>query len=246
MSALGAITEELVDANRILADNGIVDAFGHVSVRVSTNRFLLARNVAPGQVTAGDILEFNADSEPAGANESSMYLERYIHGELYRSRPDVGAVVHHHAFSSVAFGLVNGVGLRPVCHMAGFLGSYTPVFEIRTVAGDDSDLLIRNRELGLALAVTLGSASTVLMRGHGATVVGRDLRQAVYRAVYSEWNARLQLMSLSVGQPTYLTDGESQATAAALDRQIDRAWNIWRQAAYSTDPGADDSGRPAS
>jgi ribulose-5-phosphate 4-epimerase/fuculose-1-phosphate aldolase len=246
MSSVGAITEELVDANRILASNGIIDAFGHVSVRISTNRFLLARNIAPGQVTAGDILEFDADSEPAEANESSLYLERYIHGEVYRSRPDVGAVVHHHAFSLVALGLLRGVELRPVCHMAGFLGAHTPVFEIRTVAGDDSDLLIRNRELGLALALKLGSANTVLMRGHGATVVGRHLRQAVYRAVYSELNARLQLTAMSVGQPTYLTEAESQATAAALERQVDRPWNVWREAAYSTSYGPDGIGRPTS
>jgi HCOMODA/2-hydroxy-3-carboxy-muconic semialdehyde decarboxylase len=230
-SAAGAtLVGELVMANRILSEYGVVDAFGHVSARHGrrADRFLLARNMAPALVTAADLLEFDLDGNPLAADAPAVYLERFIHGEIYRARPDVHAVVHSHSPAVVPFGVVPSVPLRPVWHMSGFIGERAPVFDIRTVAGDASDLLIRNGALGAALAGSLGAACVVLMRGHGATVVGATLRQAVFRAVYAEINAKLQLQALGLGPVTYLTPAEAQASAQSVGGQIDRAWDLWR------------------
>ena len=224
------LTEELVLANHILARLGVLDAFGHVSVRLPDRpgQFLLSRSLAPGLVTAASILTFDADSEPAeGSGGYRVYLERFIHGEIYRARPDVEAVVHSHSPSIIPFGVVAAEPLRPVFHMAGFIGERAPVFEIRDIAGNGSDLLIRDRRLGQALAEALGPHAIVLMRGHGSTAVGSSLRQAVYRAAYAETNARLQGEALRLGTPTYLSLDEAQATAAINDAQIDRAWEYW-------------------
>jgi HCOMODA/2-hydroxy-3-carboxy-muconic semialdehyde decarboxylase len=224
---------ELVTANRILSDHGVVDAFGHVSVRhdKAPTRFLLARNMAPALVTADDILEFDLDSNPIGAEGRAVYLERFIHAEIYRARPDVRAVVHSHAASVVPFGVVADAPLRPVWHMSGFLGAQAPVFEIRDIAGNSSDLLIRNGALGAALAQALGDDNVVLMRGHGATIVGPDLRQAVFRAVYTELNARIQSDAMRLGAVDFLTAQEAQAAAAANAGQVDRAWTFWARKA---------------
>lgn len=216
-------------ANRVLSRQGVVDAFGHVSVRhpVNTKNFLLARNMAPAQVVADDVLEFDEDSEPIDAGGSRVYLERFIHGEIYRARPDVLAVVHSHSPAVIPFGVVSSAPLRPVGHMSGFLGVGAPTFEIRCCAGDSSDLLIRSKELGSCLAGVLASNAVVLMRGHGSTVVGNSIYQAVFRAIYTESNARLQTAALQLGTPTYLTSGESAAAAATNDGQIKRAWEMW-------------------
>ena len=232
MAARDSRISDLVDANRILADQGICDAFGHVSVRVADDRFLLARNLAPGQVGQDDILEYRLDCETLLAGGPGGYLERFIHGEIYRRRPDVGAIVHNHAPSLIVFGLVPDAALRPICHMSGFIGRGAPTFEIRDVAGDATDLLIRDPSLGRALAESMGQADMVLMRGHGVTIVGHNVRQAVYRAVYAELNARLQLASVGLGEPTYLTSAEASAAAATTESQIDRPWRIWRDAAH--------------
>lgn len=223
------LMEELVLANRILFDHGVVDAFGHVSARHDKNpdRFLLARNMAPGLVTAADLLEFDLDGNPVAAGGRAVYLERFIHAEIYRARPDVHAVVHSHSPAVVPFGVVAGVSLQPVWHMSGFIGEAAPVFEIRHAAGAGSDLLIRSSALGAALAASLGSASVVLMRGHGATIAGATLRQAVFRAVYTEINAKLQLEAIGLGDVTYLTAGEAKATADSVGSQIQRAWDLW-------------------
>lgn len=229
-----ALIEDLVDANRILFHQGIVDAFGHVSVRHSgrADRFLLARNVAPGLVTAGDILEFDVDTgEAAAPNPPRLYLERFIHSEIYKHRPDVMAVVHNHSPAVLPFCIAKGVRLRPVCHMCGFLGEGPPLFEIRGSAGDGSDLLIRNRALGAALAATLGPHRMVLMRGHGCTVVAESLRVVVYRAVYAEVNARLLLQSLPLGEVAYLTPAEAEATRISTEGQAERPWNLWKRSA---------------
>lgn len=224
---------DLVDANHILFDQGVVDGFGHVSLRHPhrADRFLLSRSMAPALVEAGDILCFDLDAEPVTPDAPPAYLERFIHGEVYRARPDVMAVVHSHSPAVVPFGVVGGVPLRPVCHMCGFLGRGAPVFEIREAAGEASDLLIRDRRLGAALARALGSEAAVLMRGHGSTVVGASLRQAVFRAVYTEVGARLQSEALRLGAVTYLTEGEAAAAAAANDTQLGRAWDLWRRRA---------------
>lgn len=233
------IVNDLVDANRILFHQRIVDAFGHVSARVPAqpDRFLMARNVAPAQVTAGDILEYRVeDGEAVQPDPPRLYLERWIHSEIYKARPDVMAVVHSHSPAVLPFAIARGARLVPVCHMSGFLGgrdaAAPPVFEIRDVAGDASDLLIRSRELGAALARALGPARVVLMRGHGSTVVAESLRVAVYRAVYTEVNARLLLQSLPLGEVAPLTPGEAEAARITNEGQVDRPWALWRTLAW--------------
>src|SRR5881392_1512301 len=210
-----ALIDKLVVANRILYRQGVVDGFGHVSVRhdASPGHFLLARNMAPGLVRAGDIVTFDLDG--------------FIHGEIYRARPDVQAVVHSHSPNVIPFG-VTGQALRPVFHMSGFLGEGSALFEIRDVAGD-TDMLVSNAPLGVALAAVLGSRSAVLMRGHGSTVVGASLEQAVYRAFYAEVNARLQIQAMGLGEVTYLNAQEAAKAAAINDTQLARVWELWRQ-----------------
>lgn len=228
-----SLVRDLVDANHILFQQGVVDGFGHVSVRHEKHgdRFLLARSMAPALVTAADILTFDLDGNPVGSDRRAPYLERFIHGEIYRARADVQAVVHSHSPCVVPFGVVSGVPLRPICHMSGFLHPAAPVFEIRSAAGMASDMLIRDRALGAALARALGAHTVVLMRGHGSTVVGGSLRQAVFRAVYVEVNARLQSEAMRLGPVTFLNGEEAANAAAANDGQINRAWELWRIAA---------------
>jgi ribulose-5-phosphate 4-epimerase/fuculose-1-phosphate aldolase len=233
--AIASATRELVDANHILFDQGVVDGFGHVSMRhpVRPDHFLLARSMAPALVTVKDVLEFDPVGGPTEAGGPAVYLERFIHSEIYRTRPDVVSVVHSHSPGVVPFSVVSGTRLRPICHMCGFLGAATPVFEIRDVAGPGSDLLIRDSRLGAALAESLGQSAAVLMRGHGSTVVGGTLRQAVFRAVYTEVGARLQSEAMRLGPVTYLTEEEGEATARTNDAQIDRTWLLWLKAARS-------------
>ena len=221
---------DLVTANHILYDQHVVDAFGHVSVRHDKrrDRFLLARSMAPALVTGADILEFDLDSNPLDAGGRAVYLERFIHGEIYRVRPDVGAIVHSHSHAVIPFGVVRSHKLRAIFHMSGFVGTETPIFEIRECVGDGSDLLIRNCPLGAALAKSLGPKSVVLMRGHGVTVTGPTLQEAVYRGVYVDVNARLQLEAIGLGAVNYLTEEEGRTAAAANASQISRAWEMWK------------------
>ena len=222
-----ALVEKLVSANRILYDQGIVDGLGHVSVRdpSADGVFLLSCNRAPALVTAPDIVCYDLDGEAVSAAAGRPYLERFIHSEIYRARPDVIAVVHSHSASVIPFG-VTGNRLRPIYHMAGFLGSGSSHFEIRDAAGN-TDMLIRNRELGQALARSLADTNCVLMRGHGSTVVGGSVEQVVYRAIYAEINAKLQAQSLAMGEVNYLTPEEAEMAAAANDGQIGRSWDLW-------------------
>ena len=227
-----ALIEDLVDANRILYHLGVVDGFGHVSVRQpgDPSRFIISRSMAPALVTADDLMAIHVDGRPVSDNAPTPYLERYIHGEIYRARPDVVAVVHSHSAAVIPFSIVKSATLKPVSHMSGFIGEGAPIFEIRDTAGPTSDMLVRTPELGAALARSLGGNNIVLMRGHGSTVIGFNLRQAVYRAVYAEMNARLQSEALRLGTPTYLTLGEAVESAKANDGQQDRAWNLWKRA----------------
>ena len=220
---------DLVVANHILYDQGILDGFGHVSVRDEHDpqRFLLSRNMAPALVTPADVLAFDLMGDPLVADGPRVYLERFIHAAIYQARPDVSAVVHSHAPSILPFGLVDGAELCPVCHMSGFIRRNTPIYEIRDDRGPASDLLIRSIELGASLARALADHALVLMRGHGMTVVGDTLPQAVFRAVYTEANARIQLASNQLGVPEYLTSEEAAAANATNDGQIGRAWDFW-------------------
>lgn len=228
-----ALIQDLADANRILFHQGVLDAFGHVSVRHEqrADRFLLARNMAPGQVGPEDILQFALDGTPIDAGDRRVYLERFIHGAIYRARPDVMAVVHSHSPAVVPFTVSRRARLRPICHMSGFLGGGAPLFEIRETAGDATDLLISDDRLGSALAASLGDANIVLMRGHGSTTVGPSLKVAVYRAVYAEINARTQIQALMLGDPEFLSEGEARTAMVNVEGQVDRAWNLWKAAA---------------
>jgi len=235
-AADAGLLEDLVAANRILFKQRVVDAFGHVSVRhdKAPDRFLLARNMAPGLVTQDDIVEFDLEANPVDARGRRVYLERFIHSEIYRARPQVMAIVHSHAPEVVPFGVVSTVKLRPIWHMSGFLGEGTPVFEIRDHAGDDSDLLIRSRALGKQLCSSMHDSHVVLMRGHGATVVGESLPEAVFRAIYTQKNAELQLQAEQLGEVNFLTAGEARSTTVSVGSQIERAWNLWKSDALAS------------
>ena len=228
------LIDDLVTANHILFGEGVVDAFGHVSVRHDKrpDRFLLARNMAPMQVTAADIVEFDLDGAPVDANGRAVYLERFIHGEIFRARPDVMAVVHSHSMAVLPFGLVPSFPFRAVTHMGSFIGTCAPVFEIRDVVGDDNDLLITNGKLGKALAECLGDSVVVLMRGHGSTAVGASLKEAVFRAVYTEQNARVLSEAARLGGPiTGLSEAETRTATRVIGGQATRAWDMWRMRA---------------
>jgi ribulose-5-phosphate 4-epimerase/fuculose-1-phosphate aldolase len=222
-----ALADKLALANRILFAHDIVDGFGHISVRHdrSPGHFLLSRNLAPGLVTAGDILTYDLDGNLAAASSHRSYLERFIHGEIYRARPDVMSVVHSHSQSVIPFG-ATGQRLRPIFHMSGFLGSGSALFEIRD-AGGNTDMLIRDMGLGKALAASLGQHQCVLMRGHGSTTVGPSIEVAVYRAIYAETNAKLQLQAQALGPVNFLNEEEAALAAATTEGQVQRAWELW-------------------
>lgn len=221
------LLDKLVYANRILYDQGVVDGLGHVSVRheQSPDHFLLSCNRAPALVVRDDIVCYDLDGNEVGNSGKRSYLERFIHSEIYRARPEVKAVVHSHSPSVIPFG-ATGHRLRPIFHMAGFLGEGTALFDIRDTAGD-TDLLIRTPSLGRAMARSMGNCSCVLMRGHGSTVVANSIEQAVYRAIYTEVNAQLQLRAIGIGEVTYLTSKEADLAAESNDTQIGRSWDLW-------------------
>ena len=224
-----ALSQKLALANRILFDQGIVDAFGHISVRhdQSPNHFLLSCNRAPGLVTPADILVYDLNGDLAQPSDKRSYLERFIHSEIYRARPDVMSVVHSHSPNVIPFG-VTGQRLRPIFHMSGFLGSGSALFEIRDTGGN-TDLLISSSGLGRALAQSLGSSNCVLMRGHGSTTTAPSIEVAVYRAVYAEVNAKLQLSAAALGPVTFLNPDEAALAAATTEGQVERAWQLWAE-----------------
>lgn len=221
------LVDRLVYANRILYDHGVVDGLGHASVRHDTvpDVFLLSCNRAPAMVRRQDITCYDYDGNTVSDTTERPYLERFIHAEIYRARPDVVAVVHSHSASVIPFAITRQP-LRPVFHMSGFLGAGSAFFEIRD-SGGDTDMLIRSSYLGAALARSLGSRTCVLMRGHGSTVVGGSIEQVVYRAIYAEVNARLQLSAQGLGDITFLNDAEARLSSDMNDGQIPRSWNLW-------------------
>jgi ribulose-5-phosphate 4-epimerase/fuculose-1-phosphate aldolase len=224
-----ALIEDIVVGSRILAELGVLDAFGHVSARhpTNSNHFLMSRSLAPALVTADDIMEFDLDGNPVDARGRAVFLERFIHSEIYKARPDVMSVVHTHSPGVIPFS-VSRVPLRPMYHNPAFLGAGVPVFDIRTEFGT-TDMLVRNKEIGKALAETLGDKSVALMRGHGDVAVGPSVHAAVFRAYYTDVNARLQSQAIALGgEVNYLTPEEA-AKADAVNLQIlDRAWNLWK------------------
>ncbi len=221
--------QEVAQASRILYGLGLVDAFGHVSRRSPSqpDRFFLSRNLAPGLVTPQDVIEHDLDGTAISNPQERLFLERFIHAEIYRARPDVSAVVHSHSPTVLPFTLVSEVRLQPVSHLCGFLAGVGAPFEISDVAGDATDLLIREPRLGRALAEHLADASVILMRGHGFTAVGAAMAEAVFRAVFTASNCEIQSSALSLGRPKYLTEGEAKACEKATTGQMDRAWRLW-------------------
>jgi len=216
---------DVVAANRILADQGILDAFGHVSARDNTdpNRYFLARHLAAALVTAADIMEFDLDSNPIDAQGRSLYLERFIHGEIYKARPDVKAVVHSHSSSVIPFSL-STVPLQPAFHMAAFVVEGVPVFDPVRDAGIHR-VLVSSADAGHALAQTLGKKPAVLIRGHGTVVVGTSLPMVVGRSVYLEQSARIQTQAMALGKEVTYIDQEAAHKAAA--NEYETGWELW-------------------
>jgi len=232
MPKLDDLIEELVTGNRILAREGVVDSFGHISVRHPDNpqRYLLSRSRAPDCIEKDDIMEFALDGTPIDARGRAPYLERYIHGALYEARPDVMSVVHNHSESVIPFG-VTAAKIKPIFHMGASIGHEVPVWDSHDHFGDTA-LLVENMAMGRDLAKLIGSGGTALMRGHGATVAGRNIRHAVYVSVYLEVNARLQKQAMDMvadlGEVKYLHPGEVDKVAERTGSYgINRAWENW-------------------
>jgi HCOMODA/2-hydroxy-3-carboxy-muconic semialdehyde decarboxylase len=232
------LIDEFVVANRILADQGVIaDGFGHLSFRspMDPKRFFMSRARAAGMVTAEDVMEFDLDGKPIDQKGRRMFSERFIHAEIYKARPEINAVVHSHAPSVLPFG-VTGTPLRPVSHMAGFLLREVPVFEIREAGGNATNMLVQTSELGAALAKKLGSAPAILMRGHGFNTVGTSIRQAVFRAIYTDLNARVLTEALKMGTVNYLNEQEAAKVAETNDASMGRSWEIWKAKALANTP----------
>jgi ribulose-5-phosphate 4-epimerase/fuculose-1-phosphate aldolase len=228
------LIEDLVAANRILADQGVLDGWGHVSVRHprNPNRYLLSRSRAPELISAEDIMEFDLDSNAVDARGRPLYTERFIHGEIYKARPDVVAIVHTHAPALIPFG-ISKVPLKPVYHRSAFIAAGVPVFEIRERAGM-TDMLIRDQALGGALADALGNHPAALMRGHGAVVVGPSLQRVVGRSIFLPLNATLQMQAAALGGPvTYLDPEEARKIEEREGYGLARAWEAWKRKAMA-------------
>jgi ribulose-5-phosphate 4-epimerase/fuculose-1-phosphate aldolase len=224
-----AVIDDIVVGSRILADFGVVDAFGHVSARhpANPNHFLMSRSLAPALVTAEDIMEFDLDGNAIDARGRTVFLERFIHGEIYKARPDVMSVVHTHSPGVIPF-TVAKVPLRPMFHNAAFLAMGAPVWEIRKDFGE-TDMLVRDSARGKSLAQALGEKSVVLMRGHGDVTVGPSVKMAVFRAYYTDVNARLQSQAVGLGGDiNYLTAEEGAKADAVNLIVLERVWNLWR------------------
>ena len=224
-----AVVDDIVIGSRVLADFGVLDGFGHVSARdpKNPNHFLLARSLAPALVTADDIMGFDLDGNAVDARGRGLFLERFIHSEIYRARPDVMSVVHTHSPGVVPFS-ISQVPLRPVFHNAAFLAAGVPVWDIRKDFGE-TDMLVRNAAIGKALALTLAEKPVVLMRGHGDVTVGPSVKMAVFRAYYTDVNARLQSQAVALGgEVNYLTPAEGAKADAVNFVIIDRIWGLWK------------------
>jgi HCOMODA/2-hydroxy-3-carboxy-muconic semialdehyde decarboxylase len=231
-SSADALIDDLVTANHILFDQGVLDAFGHVSVRDphDAQRFHLSRSLAPSRVRAADIVQYRLDGSAVKEDAPKGYLERYIHSEIYRARPDVQSIVHSHSASVIPFGASN-VAMKPMFHVAGFLRGVRK-FDIREASGRSTDMLVSSPELGTYLARALGPSDVALMCGHGCVVLGASLKLAVFRAVYTEVNARIQQQAHQLGGDyRTLDDEEARLADEANSGQVDRPWQLWAEAA---------------
>ena len=219
----------VVAANRILANEGVVDAFGHVSVRDPRNsaRFVMARSRSPALVELGDLMEFELDGTPVDARGRTVYGERMIHAAVYEARADVQSVVHDHSPGLLPF-TITSAPLEPVIHTASVIGAKVPVWDIRDRFGA-TDMLVRTLDQGRDLAKTLGANTCALMRGHGAVVVGATVQQAVLTAIYLEVNANVLLRARGLGEPEKLSPAEIEQSAATQlsPLALDRAWEYF-------------------
>lgn len=225
-----SLIQDLVVASRTLADHGVIDAYGHASARSDRDpqRYLMARNVAPELVTEEDILEYDLDSNAVDPKAGAVYQERFIHGEIYKARPDVMAVVHNHSHAVVPYSCT-GIALQPIFHMAAFVGLGVPTWDIRD-AQKGSDMLVRTPYLGEHLARSLGNHPAVLMRGHGSTVVAENLPRAVGRAVYLDVNARMQTQAIALAggaRPILFMDADEVAANVSW-QNYERSWSLWK------------------
>lgn len=222
--------QDLAAASRILADQGVFDAAGHVSMRHPANpeRFLMSRSLAPALVTADDIMEFTLDCEPCDARGRVAFIERYLHGEIYRARPDVMGVAHGHSPAVVPFGIVP-TPMRATYHNAAFLAYGVPVFDIRDTFGA-TDIVINSSARGAALARALADKAVVLLRAHGFVAVGPSLQAAVFRAIFTEVSARVQLQAEALGGPLAALDDEEGRKADAINlATVGRSWEFWKR-----------------
>jgi ribulose-5-phosphate 4-epimerase/fuculose-1-phosphate aldolase len=225
-----AVLEDLAAASRILADQGVFDTAGHTSMRHPrhSERFLMSRSLAPALVTADDIMEFTLECEVCDASGRRPFIERFLHGAIYRARPDVMAIAHGHSPSVIPFSLVS-TPMRATYHNAAFLAEGVPVFDIRERFGA-TDIVIDGAERGAALAEALGDKPVVLLRAHGVVVVGPSLQAAVFRAIFTEVSARVQLQAAALGGPIAALDQEEGRKADAINlATLGRSWELWKR-----------------
>jgi ribulose-5-phosphate 4-epimerase/fuculose-1-phosphate aldolase len=227
MTDLDRTLADLVIANRILAHENVVDAYGHVSVRHPQNpkHYLLARSLSPEMVESGDIMEFDLEGKAVAGDARQPYLERFIHGAVYEARPEIVAVVHAHAEDVLPFGITTAP-LRPVIHSGSFMGEQVPVWDIRDKFGD-TNLLVTNMAQGRDLASRLGGNNVALMRGHGFAAAARSLIEVVRMSVYVPRNARVQMAAMQLGAVTPLSRGEIDARNAGYKPQSPETWRAW-------------------
>jgi ribulose-5-phosphate 4-epimerase/fuculose-1-phosphate aldolase len=230
MTDLSQIKDDLVTANRILADNNVLGSFGHVSIRHPDNpgHFLMSRARAPMCVQIADIMEFTLDGKIVGSEPGKPYSERFIHGAVLEARPDAMAVVHNHSPNIVPFSVVKSQRFGAIMHMASPVGRDVPNWDIRDKFGDSTNLLVTNMDMGRDLAKTLAARTVAMMRGHGSVVVGKSLREVVFTSVYMEINAQMLGKALAMGDVTYLSDGEIAAnTKGRAGFTLERGWENW-------------------
>jgi ribulose-5-phosphate 4-epimerase/fuculose-1-phosphate aldolase len=230
MSTLDTVIQDLVIANRILAKEDVVDAYGHISIRHpdKPNHFFIARSLAPDLVEPGDIVELGLDGQPVRDETRPLYLERFIHAAIFEARPDIQAVVHAHAEDVLPFGVAAATPLRPIIHSGSFIGATVPVWDIADEFGD-TDLLVRNMDHGRDLARTLGRNNVALMRGHGFAAAGRSLIEVVRMSVYLPRNARaLQRAKTLGGDIKYLSEGEIGARDRGYSPYSSETWRAWQ------------------
>jgi len=231
MGELSTIKDDLVTANRILAYHGVVDSFGHVSIRHPDNsaHFLLSRARAPNCVEIGDITEFTHEGKIVGFEPGKPYSERFIHGAIYEARPDVVAVVHNHSPNVVPFSVQSKRRLRPIMHMCAPIGDDIPTWDIAHKFGA-TNLLVTNMEMGRDLAKGLGGRTMALMRGHGSVVTGRSLREAVFTSIYLEINAAMLIKAYQLGDDGVVALSKEEIAAASKGRAgftLERGWENW-------------------